>query len=65
MFFFCILLNFDASQFASMIFGDERYQVPHTTVYLLMSTSIEWIIRNGNKFSITKFETITFVSVTY
>ena len=56
-------LTFVASQLASLILGDERYQVTYTTSFLPMSTLIEWI-RNGNKFSDTQRETMIVVSVT-
>ena len=57
-------LTFAASQLASLILGDERNQVTYTTSYYLpMSTLIEWI-GNGNKFSDTRCETMTVVSVT-
>ncbi len=55
-------LTFAASQLASLILRDERNQVTYTTMYLLMSTLIEWIW-NGNKFSDTQCE-MTVVSVT-
>ena len=59
---FCRPLIFAASQLASLIIGDERNHVTYTTSYLPLSALIEWI-RNGNKLSTTKFETITIVIV--
>ncbi len=56
-------LTFAASQLASLILGDEHNQVTYRTNYLPISTLIEWI-RNGNKFSETRCETMTVVSVT-
>ena len=58
-----ISLTCDATQLASLILGNGRYQVTYTTSYLLMSTLIEWI-RNGNKFSDTQCGTMIVVSVT-
>jgi hypothetical protein len=61
---YCLqVINFVASQLASLILGDERNQVTYTTSSLPTSALIEWI-RNGNKFSDTQYETMAVVSVT-